>query len=249
MRKYIDNILLMVQMLTRIPVKRALPCEKEDFKRGAGFIFIIGLIIGGVQYLLYLLLRDRMSSYMLSILIILVDIFFTGGFHIDGFGDTCDGFFAAKGKDKIIEIMKDSRIGTFACIGIMMNILIKLFGYNHIINAGYMSLLVLGIPVLGRASILLMCYIGRPAKSGGLGGLFINNVYLLQVIINVLIGGAIIAVALGIYGAALMLAAVLAVDMLFNGLCNSKINGITGDSLGAANELTVLVLLIIATAF
>ncbi|WP_040214306.1 adenosylcobinamide-GDP ribazoletransferase [Clostridium polynesiense] len=248
MKRYFESFLLMVQMITRIPVKRSLPCQKEDFRRGAGFFALIGLIVGGIQYLLYLIFRKLFPAYVISILIILAEIFITGGFHIDGFGDTCDGYFAAKGKDKIIEIMKDSRIGTFACIGIVINILIKFESYKFIAASNTLSLMIIVIPMLSRASMLLISLIGRPAKTGGLGNLFINNVSLLQVIINFLLPFAAVALIADPIKAVVLTAGVITVTLSFNALCNSKINGITGDSLGAVNELSVLTALIIISS-
>ncbi|SHI88311.1 cobalamin-5'-phosphate synthase [Clostridium amylolyticum] len=249
MKRYYENFLLIVQMITRIPVKRSLPCSGEDFRRGSAFFFIIGLIIGGLQYAVYFLLRNILPAFTIAIVIILIDIFITGGFHIDGFGDTCDGFFAAKGKDKIIDIMKDSRIGTFACIGIIMNLLIKFQGYMFISANSSLALLIIAIPMISRASMLLLCYIGKPAKSGGLGNLFINNVTIFTVIINFLICFLAAFLAVGTGKALILLASTIVVTYAFNALCNNKINGITGDSLGAVNEISVLVSLVIATAF
>lgn len=249
MKRYYESFLLMIQMITRIPVKRSLPCSGENFKRGSNFFFAIGLIIGAVQYGVYFSLRNILPAFTMSILIILIDIFITGGFHLDGFGDTCDGFFAAKGKDKIIEIMKDSRIGTFACIGIIMNLLIKFQGYMFISVNSFITLLIIAVPMLSRTSMLLLCYVGKPAKSGGLGNLFINNVSVFSLIINFAASFFAAFLAVGVVKALILILSSILVTYLFNALCNNKINGITGDSLGAINEISVITSLLIITAF
>lgn len=248
MKKYFQDFLLMIQLLTRLPVKKELPCREDNFKRGAYFFFIIGIVIGSLQYIFYRLLNGHLPEYSISIILILIDVFITGGFHIDGFGDTCDGFFAAKGRDKVLDIMKDSRIGTFAAIGIIINLLIKFEAYKFIAINGEVSAALLFIPMMSRASIAFLCFIGRPAKEGGLGNLFINNVGISHLIVNI-IGAAVIGfiaglsiVTLGIY-----LLAASVIIYLFNKLCEDKIGGITGDSLGAINELVTLALLLIST--
>ncbi|MGM9975127.1 MAG: adenosylcobinamide-GDP ribazoletransferase [Clostridiaceae bacterium] len=246
MKKFFQDFLLMIQLLTRIPVRKELPCREENFKRGAYFFFIIGIIIGILQYAIYRLLRGNIPIYSISILLILIDVFITGGFHIDGFGDTCDGFFAAKGRDKVLDIMKDSRIGTFAAIGIIINLLIKFEAYKYITVNEELTAALIFIPMISRASIVFLCLIGKPAKEGGLGNLFINNVGISQLIVNIagaMTIGFISGLSLVSIGVNIITTTVIV--FLFNKLCEDKIGGITGDSLGAINELVTLALLLI----
>ncbi|MDT8717353.1 adenosylcobinamide-GDP ribazoletransferase [Clostridium sp. 19966] len=240
MREYYYNFLLMLQFMTRIPINKSLPCERENFKSGANFFWLIGLLIGGGQYLLYMLLIKIMPVSLTAIVIIIFDILITGALHIDGFGDTCDGFFAFKGgKDKIIEIMKDSRIGTFACISIILNILIKYQGYIILLQKKSPLLLIL-IPIISRFSITLLSLIGKPAKEKGSGNLFIDNVSVKEVLVNIIFAAA-VGLALGlIYDTVILFITAVIITFIFNYLCKCKINGVTGDSLGANNELVVL---------
>lgn len=244
MKRYFGNFLLMFQVLTRIPINKALPCTNDDFKRGSNFFAVVGLIIGLIQFIVYLVLRNVFNLDIMVIIIIVIDILITGGFHIDGFGDTCDGFFATKGKDKIIDIMKDSRIGTFACIGIIINLLIKFIGYGTILSNTTSYIIVL-LPMISRISIILISYIGKPAKKNGSGNLFINTVTFKEVLINYLIFILIAIFIVDLKMLFVILIASIITTVLFNKYCNSKINGITGDSLGANNELVILILLII----
>ena len=234
----------MLQVLTRIPINKSLPCENTDFKRGANFFAIVGLVIGLIQFIVYSFLIKFFNLDIAVIFVIIIDILITGGFHIDGFGDTCDGFFATKGKDKIIDIMKDSRIGTFACIGIIINILIKFIGYTTILN-NITSYIIILLPMISRVSIVLISYIGKAAKEIGSGNLFINTVTFKEVIINYLLFILIAIFMLDIKRLLIIVIISSITTILFNKYCNSKINGITGDSLGANNELVMLILLIV----
>jgi adenosylcobinamide-GDP ribazoletransferase len=105
-----------------VPINKSLPCENEDYKNSAIFFWLIGLLIGLCQYLLFIVLEKIIPINFVVISIIRFEILITGALHMDGFGDTCDGFFAFKGKDRIIEIMKDRRISAFGCIGIELSI-------------------------------------------------------------------------------------------------------------------------------
>ena len=244
MKRYFENFLLMLQVLTRIPINKSLPCENTDFKRGSNFFVIVGLVIGLIQFVVYSFLIKFFSLDIAVIFIIIIDIFVTGGFHIDGFGDTCDGFFATKGKDKIIDIMKDSRIGTFACIGIIINLLIKFIGYTTVLN-NTTSYIIILLPMISRVSIVLISYIGKSAKEIGSGNLFINTLTFNEVIINYLLFILMAIFMVDLKRLFIMLLTSIITTILFNKYCNSKIDGITGDSLGANNELVMLILLII----
>lgn len=244
MKRYLENFLLMIQLLTRIPINKSLPCDNDDFKRGSSFFAIVGLIIGIIQFIVYSVFIRVFDLEITVIIIIIIDILITGGFHIDGFGDTCDGFFATKGKDKIIDIMKDSRIGTFACIGIIINILIKFIGYR-IILSNTTSYIIILLPMISRVSISLISYIGKAAKETGSGNLFINTVGIKQVIINYILFSVTAFFMLDIKKIIILIIVSIITTLLFNKYCNSKIKGITGDSLGATNELVILILLII----
>jgi len=242
MKRYINNLLLMLQVLTRVPINKSFPCEKEDFKNGANFFWFIGLLVGLCQYILSIVLPTMHVNFT-AIAIIIFEILITGALHIDGFGDICDGFFAFKGKDKIIEIMKDSRIGTFGCIGIVLDLLIKYQGYILLLTE-QKSILLLVIPMISRASMIFLSYIGKPAKEKGTGNLFINVVSLREAIVNallVIIIGSLLGYTLE---TAILVFASVIITVLFNIMCNLKINGITGDCLGANNELVVLLSLV-----
>lgn len=244
MRKYYYDFLLMLQILTRVPINKSLPCEKSNFRNGANYFALIGLLIGICQYGLYIVLSRELSINFVVIFIIIFEILITGALHLDGFGDTCDGFFAFKGSDKIIEIMKDSRIGTFACVGLVLNILIKYQGYALLL-VKYRAIGILLIPVISRFSMVFLSYIGTPAKENGSGNLFINTVTLREVVVNgvfVLIIGLLLN---AILKTVILLILAIVTTSLFNALCNSKIKGVTGDSLGANNELVVLISLMI----
>ena len=143
--------------------------------------------------------------------------------------------------------MKDSRIGTFACIGIIMNLLIKFIGYTGVLNT-YSSYIIILLPMISRCGIILISYIGKPAKEVGSGNLFINTVGIAQVFTNYIIFSIMAFFIVNIDKLIIILAASIIVTILFNKYCISKINGITGDSLGAENELIIILLLIILSA-
>lgn len=245
MKKVLNNFLLMVQFLTRININRSLDCQEENFKWGSIFMPVIGLVIGGIQWILYKLLINILPINISVTTVILAGIVLTGAMHMDGFGDMCDGFFAFKGRDKIIEIMKDSRVGTYSCIAIVMDILFK---YNLLcyIVQGFSAAIIVA-PVISRLSTLFLVAVGKPAKSTGTGNLFIDAVNISQFFIGTLITAGILLFVVAInpeYSVLLMILAIM-ISFVFYLYCRRKIGGLTGDLLGANNEIIEISILVL----
>lgn len=246
MKRIILNLLLMIQFLTRIPVNMNLPCEKEDFRRGATFLPIVGLIIGLIQWITYKLFINIMPLNVTIVTVLLVGIIVTGALHVDGLGDTCDGFFAFKGNDRIIEIMKDSRIGTYACIATIFDLLFKYTLLTSI--APKFSVAIIAVPTISRFSSVFLSVIGKNAKNTGSGNLFTGNVGKVQLFISLVITVAILALIMNPKYIIVLLICAIVITLAFYEFCKSKIGGITGDGLGANNELVEILTLILTAA-
>ncbi len=163
MKSILNDFLLMIQFFTRIPVNKNLQCEKENFKRGAFFLPVVAFIIGGMEFLIYLGLKNFLPANVIIVLLILFTAMVTGGLHMDGLADTCDGFFSLRDKERIVEIMKDSRIGSYGTIALIIDLLLKYQLLYSLVLKGYSIAIVLA-PIIGRISILFLCLSKRTAK-------------------------------------------------------------------------------------
>lgn len=248
MKEYFYDLLLMIQFLTRLPVKKSLPCDMKNFRDGTAMFPIIGFIVGGIQWLTYYVCIKVFPANITAIFVLLIGILLIGCLHQDGFGDIFDGFFSFKGdKDKIIEIMKDSRIGTYAAVSLVFDILTKYAALSFIISKN-MSLVIIVAPVISRCSTILLSLIGKNAKKTGTGNLFIQNTSPVHFIISLLITIGLSVWLIGIHNTIIAIPLGFVVTLLFLQLCNSKIGGITGDCLGANNEFVEMTVLILFTA-
>jgi adenosylcobinamide-GDP ribazoletransferase len=247
MNKYVNDFLLMLQFLTRIPINISLGCERENFRRGALFLPVVGFIIGGIQWIIYYLLQRIMPSSITAIFVVLTGAMVTGALHIDGLGDTCDGFYAFKGKDRIIEIMKDSRIGSFGAIAIVIDLLLKVAATSALFDYR-MPEAVIAAAVAGRFSVVFMSFISKPAKSTGSGNLFIGNMNKAIVLGSAIITLLICSLLLGVKASAVIFVGTLILTFLISKYSRSKIDGTTGDILGANNELTEILAMILVIA-
>ncbi|KZL93475.1 adenosylcobinamide-GDP ribazoletransferase [Clostridium magnum] len=245
MKETICNLLLFIQFFTRIPINLSLPCESKNFRRGSVFLPIVGLIIGGIQWGAYKLFIQILPLEPTVVIVLLIGVLLTGGLHIDGLGDTCDGFFAFKGSDRIIEIMKDSRIGTYSCIATIFDFLFK---YTLIVAiAPKFSIAIIVAPMISRFTTVFLSAMGNTAKNTGTGNLFIGNIGKMQLVITVLITTGILILVMNPKYVIILLVSGIILSVVLNEFCKSKIGGITGDILGANNELVeILTLILIA---
>jgi adenosylcobinamide-GDP ribazoletransferase len=248
MREYINDFLLFFQFFTRIPINKSLNCEKENFRRGSIFFPVIGLFIGILQWLVFYLLMKVLPVNITALFVVMVPIVITGGLHVDGLGDTCDGFFSFKGdKNKIIEIMKDSTIGTYAGIAIVFDMLARYVAVCTIVEMN-LPLMLIATPIIARFTVVFLSFIGKNAKETGSGNIFIGNIHNKQMIIVTIVTLILVPLFIGLSKGIILVASALIFSFLFNKFCESKITGHTGDTLGANNELVEILVMILFIA-
>ena len=237
----IRRMLLSFQIMSRIPVNLALPCESEDMLGSMVYFPLVGAAVGGLMALAAWLGHLLTGSYLAAAaLAVLVDVLVTGGIHMDGLGDTCDGFFSGRERDRILEIMHDSRMGTFGGLGLMLTLLLKFaFIAAALERLGGSALgLTFAAPVLSRMCVVLLERIGQSARKG-MGSAYVVGMNWRHVAAAFGVGAALLLVVRPVTLLGIPVAAALA--YLFNAYFNRKLGGLTGDTLGAANELSALV--------
>ncbi|MBZ9636661.1 adenosylcobinamide-GDP ribazoletransferase [Clostridium sp. FP1] len=248
MREYLNDLLLFFQFFTRIPININLKCEKENFRRGSIFFPVVGLFIGIIQWLIYYILIKALPINITSIFVVIIPIVITGALHVDGLGDTCDGFFSLKGgKDKIIEVMKDSRVGTYASVAIVFDMLARYAAVYTIIELN-LPFILIATPVIARFTVVFLSFIGKNAKENGSGNIFIGNIDVKRVVITGITTIILGTLLIGFNKSVILIASGLLLSLLFNKFCESKITGLTGDSLGANNELVEILIMILFVA-
>ncbi len=104
----------MLAFISRLPVpsRWSQGLDFEQYSRGIVMFPFIGLILGGVSGLIFILLQPWCGIPLAALFCILALALLTGGFHLDGLADTCDGIFSARRRERMLEIMRDSRLGT-----------------------------------------------------------------------------------------------------------------------------------------
>ena len=114
-----------LQFLTRLKIVNQTEWSMEDFGKSVGTFPFVGLIIGIFLTLIYFIFSQFLSPMPLMLIIVISEFLFTGGLHADGLMDTSDGLFSGREREKKLEIMKDSRVGSFGVVAFVFITLLK----------------------------------------------------------------------------------------------------------------------------
>jgi len=163
------GFILSLQFLTRIPLKAGIEMNSDNIARSTFFFPFTGMLIGAVSAAAYYLghFAGRDAAALCGVVAL---IFITGGLHIDGLSDTCDGFFSSRERERVLEIMKDSCSGTFGVIAIVLDVLAKYVLLSNL-QAGAVVCLILACANARLAAVMLMSFT-KTARPGGLGAMF-----------------------------------------------------------------------------
>ncbi|KNY27993.1 Cobalamin synthase [Pseudobacteroides cellulosolvens ATCC 35603 = DSM 2933] len=226
----------MLQFFTSIPVKLQIEIKNEEFGKALVFAPIIGLIIGSIIAGSFYISRCIFPTSIAAALVIVLYILLTGGLHMDGLGDTFDGIFSNRSKDRMLEIMRDSRVGTNAVLAIASVILLNWVLISGMSEEYTLKILIL-FPVAGRIGSLTGACVSKYARSGeGLGKSFIDLCSWKELGVGIFFHAIIFFCVLHIKGLILSLIPIFMSFILVKFL-GKKIDGATGDILGAVCEL------------
>jgi adenosylcobinamide-GDP ribazoletransferase len=239
----VKDFLQALSFLTILPTGRNIPVDEKSLARSMAFFPLVGLVIGLFlaigHYLFYLILPPSISLWLILGLLALL----TRGLHLDGFADTMDGLASGGTREKILEVMKDSRIGAFGVISLILLIGAKYLALDQIPNSSIPKSLIL-MAVLGRNSMVLVCYRSPYARpEGGLAKPFVENLAAHEMVFSLASAFGIALLLMGMKGVALFLGISL-FCVAYRFFFTKKLGGVTGDVLGAANELAELLCLI-----
>ncbi|WP_227719526.1 adenosylcobinamide-GDP ribazoletransferase [Yersinia proxima] len=236
-----------LQFMTRIPVPERWTqgLALDNYERGIiGFPFI-GLIVGVIGGVVFTLLAPWCGVPLAALGYVLALALVTGAFHLDGLADTCDGVFSARKREQMLEIMRDSRLGTNGGLALIFIVVAKVLVVSELaLRDAPMLLMLTAASVAGRTVIVLLMYRQRYAREGnGLGNIYIGKVTGKQTLAT-LAGGAILTLLLGQGAALLALVMSMVVVALLATYLRRRLGGQTGDTLGAAAEMGELVFLL-----
>lgn len=239
----VKPLCIAIGFLTVFPIPLKWTLKPEDLGRSMAFFPLVGFIIGGILVAVNLVLLLLFSRSVADFVLILVLALVTGGLHLDGLADTCDGLYGGKTREETLSIMKDSRVGAMGVVSLIFAIGVK---YATLLSIPeymkYASLLVM--PVISRWSMALAAYLSPYARSkGGTGRDFVESVSTPSILTASVLAGVISAWLLGLWGGLIMLS-IGGITLLGVIYFRRRLGGVTGDILGAVNEVTEALVLL-----
>ena len=240
MKKQLNLFLLALSFYSRIPVKRPLDYSSENMNKSTRFFPLIGLIVGGIGALVFWGTSFLFPPFLAVILSTAATIYITGAFHEDGFADFCDGFGGGYTPEKIITIMKDSRIGTYGAAGLLLILSAKI-GTLSSIDIYKIPLVIITAHGLSRVMPVVVIFTSnyvrddisskiKPiGKKGSTGDL-----------ISAIIFGSGLLLFFPWKFIVLVIPLLLIITFTFRKYIIRKIGGYTGDCLGALQQICEL---------
>lgn len=242
-----------LQFLTRLRIYREEEWSAERFGRSVVYFPLVGAVIGallaGSYWLLavYLpMVHFAFPPHALAAFLVGAHILITGGLHCDGFMDTMDGIFSGRTRERMLEIMKDSRVGANGVTAFVLFILLK-WSLLRDVSAARLPAVLFLMPVIGRLVMVIGITSFPYARQDGMGKAFAQ--YAGKTALAA--AGVYTVVLVSFFGMATLLLclAAVAAGLGIAVYISRQLGGLTGDTYGAITELTELVVLFLYALF
>jgi adenosylcobinamide-GDP ribazoletransferase len=238
----LSSLFIAVRTLTRIPTPE--PKRRMDtplLAWSAAFYPLVGALLGLGAWAVFVALRPFLPQSILILLILALWAIVTGGLHEDGLADVADAFGSQSTREGIHRVLKDSHTGSYGVLALILATALRWQGLA-LLPAVLLPAALLASQTLPRAGIVTLAYVAGAATAGS-GGAVAKSLRAKHVVTGWLLA---LLIVLPFGWPLTVLAAVIA--LVVTALCQTyfhrKIGGITGDCLGAANQLQEIVILL-----
>lgn len=224
---------LALSFYTRLPAPKI-----QDYKQlpqASIYLPLVGWVVGGLTGSCFCLANLLWPQTTAVVLALIVGILLTGAFHEDGFADVCDGFGGGYGKQRILEIMKDSQIGVYGALGLVVLMALKISLLSSLPASSIPFILLAGHSISRFQPLLLMRIFDYARNGTSKGGaatykprpneLFFAGFF------------ALLPLALLPMSSVLTIPFILLVNWRLGRYCYHHIGGYTGDCLGASQQV------------
>lgn len=247
MKQLANDLLLALSYFTRLPVDRWVDYEAAALDRAMGWFPLAGWLVGlagaATLYLGCLLFPLSVAVLLAMIVMVLA----TGAFHEDGLADTSDGFGPVGDREKALQVMKDSRLGTYGVLGLVLVLALKYLALTSLGDAQLAALALLAAQPLSRMlATFLVPLLPQVSGANSATRAVARRVALGSLITAVLLAAPALLILPNLMLSAVALAAVIVAVFAF--ACRARFGGYTGDILGAAQQLAETAILLAVLA-
>jgi len=241
MRFEFAAFMLAIQFLTRLPVDSSKLYSAGRMAASVRYYPLVGALVGGLMALVFMLCLMVFSNTLSIAITITAGVMITGAFHEDGLADTADGIGGGHTRQRTLEIMRDSRLGTYGMLALMCALLLKYVALSEI-SAAYVPGLLITAHILSRASSVMVIATSTYVRDEGTGKPVAQRLSRgsFTTVVCTSMGAILIACYLVLPGAALIygLVGLILGHLMVRLLCERKLGGYTGDMLGAVQQLS-----------
>ncbi|GAA5213017.1 adenosylcobinamide-GDP ribazoletransferase [Corallincola platygyrae] len=233
-------LLTALQFLTRIPVKLPEPYDHRWLQGCSVYFPVVGCLVGIVSAGAYWLTEPMFDSTIAAVISVAVSLLLTGAFHEDGLADTADGFGGGHTVDDKLRIMKDSRVGTYGVVILVVTLMLKvlttaslnnpqLIIAGHVISRAFAVTFISALPYVSEAKTSKSKPLSTQLTKGG--------------IVSVIAIALLTMLLLPMKAVLPTVVCLLLLWLIVRKLFLAQIGGYTGDNLGAAQQLSEAILL------
>lgn len=235
------------QFLTAIPLSRSTHDAKpEELAASMSWFPFVGCLLGAVLVTADLFLGKVFSAQVTSMVLMLLLIVLTRGLHQDGLADMVDGLAGGRTAQARLAIMKDAHIGAIGATGLFIALGLRYAGLNAMPASEHIALLI-GMPVVGRWAMVVGTFHVTSGRSeeGGLAQPFLAHLSWQHLSLATVTAGMVLALLLGPWAALCCLLIGTILIRLSTVWFQHMFGGVTGDLLGATNEVAEILFIVI----
>ncbi len=237
------------QFLTAIPLSRSThDATPEELAASMSWYPLVGCLLGLLLVAVDRLLAQVFSSQVTSLLVMLLLIGITRGLHQDGLADMVDGLAGGRTAQARLAIMRDSHIGAIGATGLFLALGLRFAGLTALPVGEHVAFLI-GMPVVGRWAMVVGAFHATYARAeGGLAQPFLAHVSWRDVCLATVTAGVVLMLLFGPWVALCCLVVGAALVRLSTAWFHRMFGGVTGDLLGATNEVAEILFIVIVPA-
>jgi adenosylcobinamide-GDP ribazoletransferase len=248
LRGIADDIKIGMLFSTRFPLSHSTPIGGADIARASWGLPVIGVLIGLLGALIYgIAFRFNLPPLVGAALAVATTLAATGCLHEDGLADTFDGFGGGSDRERRLEIMRDSRIGTYGACALATSLLLRVGALASLTTPGRVALALIAAHAGARAVVPLFLRVVPPARPDGLSA-DAGRPSQSSVVVAAALGFVLLLWSLGAARSVVALLLLLIVFGVMRRLCLRQIGGQTGDVAGALEQIGEIAVLLTAAA-
>ena len=237
-----NNFITALQFLTRIKIFKQNNWSDDAFSKSVPYFSLVGAIIGLALALVNHFLPYDLDNLLRAVILVAFEIYLTGGLLCDGLMDTADGVFSGRERSRMLEIMKDSHVGSNGIIFFVFLVIFKITLYS-ILPKKDLTNIIFAMPIITRGIMSFLIVNFKYARSEGIGGLFTKYAKkgydFVSIIVAIACLGAVFSVKIYIAGLITFI-----YSLIIGKYIASKLGGLTGDTYGFIAETGNIVFII-----